>query len=129
MTNVEHFLFTQTRRLPKQGRVRGWQLEDMRLDMPTDEVREETRYPLTRGVYYLPDRAYGRWVYFAITSQGRLLDMWRARRGEADFEIVSGLSILLDIEDPLRTRLTLVRPTLASTASTSRHDPSSQRRA
>lgn len=86
-------------------------------------------YHLARGVYYLPERVYDRWVYFAIASDGRLLDMWRGRRGEADFELVSGLSILLDIEDPLRARLTLVRPMPVSTASSSRLSPSSRRRA
>lgn len=85
-------------------------------------------YHLARGVYYLPERVHDRWVYFAIASDGRLVDMWRGRRGEADFELVSGLSILLDIEDPLRARLTLVRPMPAS-PSCSRHALSSRRRA
>lgn len=65
-------------------------------------------YPVPRGIYKLPHRIAGRRVFLAITSEGALLEMWRGRLTETDFELLAALDVLLDIADPLRANLKLV---------------------
>ena len=64
-----------------------------------------------RGVYRMREKVMGRWVYYAWSSRGEVLEMCRPRRGESDAEVVWALAALLRIED--RKHLTLVRPAAA----------------
>lgn len=63
------------------------------------------RITAPRGVYRMRERYKGRWVYYAWSSRGEVLDVWRPRRGETDAEIVWGLATLLRLEDRRHLRL------------------------
>lgn len=70
-------------------------------------------FPLARGVYRSGAKVRRRWVYFAIASDGLLLEMWRAAVGQWDAEVISALGILLKLEDPParnRARFKVLRP-------------------
>lgn len=82
-----------------------------------------------RGVYRMRERVQGRWVYYAWSSRGEVLDIWRPRRGETDAEIVWGLAALLRIEDRSHLRLHRATPPGVSGGRPTSSPPSERRRA
>ena len=60
-----------------------------------------------RGVYRTARKIRGRWAYYAVTSEGVVLDPMRPRHDETDAEIVVRLADRLDEVDPV---LRLVSP-------------------
>lgn len=72
-------------------------------------VLNAEREPVTqgRGVYRTARKIRGRWAYYAVTSEGVVLDPMRPRHDETDAEIVVRLADRLDEVDPV---LRLVSP-------------------
>src|SRR5689334_2363273 len=97
----------------------------MTVDVPNGTMTQRAVAP--RGVYRMRERYKGRWIYYAWSSRGEVLDIWRPRRGETDAEIVWGLATLLRLED--RRHLRLHRATRLDVSDLrSSSSPSSERR-